>query len=207
MRILTVAASLVLGLAARGYAQGTGGSSQPDDKAKLKADILKMVEEWIRAEEEKLLKEIEKMLDEELAKRGGKEEEKKPEEKNPGAGAQEEKKPETGKTEPEKPVRARGYLGIRLRELTPDELDELGLEGPRVAVAEILPGTPAEGKLQVDDVILKIQEKKVGDVKSLAEALREVGAGEEVSIIVQRDSKEQEIKVTLARHPDDVKKE
>src|SRR5690348_15535840 len=89
-----------------GLAFATTAVAQDQDKEALKKDLLKEVEKRLKTEDDKLLKDIEKLIEEEL-KGGGK--------AAPKAAPKAEPKAEAHKR------KARGYLGVRLIELSDDE--------------------------------------------------------------------------------------
>src|SRR4029077_21234068 len=94
-----------------GLAFAASAVAQDQDKDALKKELLKEVEKRLRSEDERLLKDIEKLIDEEL--KGGEK----------AAPRVVPPKPEP-KAEPkaEAPKRkGRGYLGVRLIELTDED--------------------------------------------------------------------------------------
>ncbi len=159
-----------------------------DDKEALKRRILEAVEKKLKAEEERILKEIEKVIDEEIAKSKGV----KPSKTDP--------KPDV--TPPVKP-KARGFLGIVPADLSEDELKDLGIKGG-VGVGSVNEGSPAEkGGLQEGDVIMAVDGAAVAQPAALPGIIQKKGAGTTVTMKILRDKKELELKVTLGRHPDD----
>jgi S1-C subfamily serine protease len=149
------------------------GVALAQDNEQLKKDILKKVEEIIKANQERTLKEIEAYLDKTLGT-GGK-----------SAPTESAKKPKRKSGGP-------GFLGIQ-----PGEPGEKG----GVSVQGVSPGGPADGKLEESDVILKVNGTDVEDVQSLAQAIASAGAGNEVTLTVDRGGKKQEIKVVLGERP------
>lgn len=156
-----------------------GSAWAQDDKAKLKQEILRKVEETIKAEEARILKNIESLLDKELGS--------------------------TKTQDPAKPPSGRGFLGIRAIELTEDEREELKLkaEDGGVKIAEILAEGSADGKLETDDIILKIDGQVISNVDGLISKIQKTTAGAEVTIQVLREHKRQDVKVKLGAHPDE----
>jgi S1-C subfamily serine protease len=175
MRFLAV---VIAGLVAAGPAFAQ------DDKEKLKKEILQKVEEMIKAEEARILKQIEELLDRELAK----------------------KPDEPPKPKPdEPPKKQRGYLGVRPGELTDDDRQEFKIKEDEggVKIAEVIPETAADGKLEADDVILQVNGEKVSDVPGLIAAVQKSGAGSEITFSIVREGKRMEVKLKLGVHPDD----
>ena len=86
--------------------------------------------------------------------------------------------------------------GQMMDEATKKKAEELGAtEG--VWVAEVLENGSAFGKLEVDDVIIGIDGKRVKNFASLQEELAKHRPGDKVTVKVLRNKKEQSIEVTL----------
>src|SRR5205823_3940527 len=93
------------------------------------------------------------------------------------------------------PVRPKGsgYLGAYVEE-TKDG----------VKVMDVRPDSPADkGGLQTGDVILAINDRKVGGRDELLQRLWQRKPGARVKLTVKRDDKELEIEAMLGRNPDD----
>src|SRR5579863_2321311 len=87
--------------------------AQDQDKEALKRDLLKEVEKRLKSEEDRLLKDLEKVVDEELHRAG----------KAPAAppkAAPKTEAPAPVVPTPAAPRKVRGYLGVRLAELSDD---------------------------------------------------------------------------------------
>ncbi|MBI2932385.1 MAG: PDZ domain-containing protein [Planctomycetes bacterium] len=183
MKLVTVCGACVFALAAlQARAQ--------EDKEALKKRILEAVEKKLKAEEERILKEIEKIIDEELAKSNGV--------KPPKRAPEHERKPE-----PAKP-KGRGYLGIVPSEVTPEEAEELGIEGGvRVEAFPPQEGPAEKAGVEVGDIIVRVDGEKVTEPRKLPGLVQKKGAGAEVTLKIVRDGETRDIKVTLGRHPDD----
>ncbi|MBO5015678.1 MAG: PDZ domain-containing protein, partial [Bacteroidaceae bacterium] len=100
----------------------------------------------------------------------------------------------------------RAMLGISCRPIDNDgqmldeemkkKAEELGAtEG--VYVAEVLENGSANGVLQVDDVIIGINNKRVKNFASLQEELAKYRPGDKVTVKVLRDKKEKTLEMTL----------
>jgi len=94
------------------------------------------------------------------------------------------------------------WIGISLRAVDPALLAQLKIEGG-VIVEDVMPDSPAaKAGLKKHDVIAK-----AGDtaIKEPSDVLKAVGAAKdtEMSLLVMRDGKEQTIKVTPAKRPED----
>jgi S1-C subfamily serine protease len=89
---------------------------------------------------------------------------------------------------PAPPVKKKGALGILASE---------SIEG-KIVVRTVNPGGAAEKSgLKVGDIILKINDKAVTSFEDISSTLRALFAGDQVTIRVQREAKEEEVKVTL----------
>jgi C-terminal processing protease CtpA/Prc len=170
-----------------GLAFAAPALAQDQDKEALKRDLLKEVEKRLKTEDERLLKDIEKVIEEELNKSG----------KAPKA---------TPKTEPraEAPKKkARGYMGVKLIDLTDEDKKDLGVKNG-LKVAETVEGGPAaKAGLQTDDVILTVDGRAIDSMQELAPIMAAAGVGASVKLEVQRDGKKKIMTVVLAAHPAD----
>jgi serine protease Do len=103
----------------------------------------------------------------------------------------------------------RGWLGVRIQEVTPDIADSLNLhDGPRGAlVAGVNTGGPADqAHLRNGDVILSFNGAPVKDMRSLPRIVADTDVGKQVPVGVWRDGKEVALQAVLAEKPDDVEK-
>src|SRR6185295_7456781 len=166
--------------------------AQDQDKDNLKRDLLKEVEKRLKSEEEKLLKDIEKVIDEELHKAG------KP---APKTAPKTEPKAEPRQDAPKR--KARGYMGVKLMDLTDEDKKDLGVKSG-MKVAEVVPDGPAaKAGLQVDDVITSVDGRAVDSMQELAPIMSAAGAGTTVKLETLRDGKKKTVPVVLAPHPAD----
>jgi C-terminal processing protease CtpA/Prc len=172
--------TLLLGLAFAATAV-----AQDQDKDALKKDLLREVEKRLKTEDDKLLKEIEKLIEEEL---------------NRG------KAQGTPKAEPkaEAPKRkARGYLGVRLIELTDEEKKDLGVKSG-IKVGETIPGGPAaKAGLKVDDVILTLDGRAIDSTQDLAPIMQSSAPGATMKVEYLRGGKKSTSNLVLGVHPQD----
>lgn len=76
---------------------------------------------------------------------------------------------------------------------------DMSYGGPGVRITGVTPGSPAErAGLQEGDVVLRLGERAVNDLRGLAAALREAKAGERVPLRIRRGSEELVVEVELA---------
>lgn len=164
---------------------------EKQDREELKKRVLRRVEERLRQEEERILKEVSKIVDEEFARLRG--------EKPSTTESAGKEKPKAAKK------KARGYLGIRPGELTEEERKDLGLEGEAgIRIAEVLPDSPAEkGGLKDEDIILEIDDRKIGVPSELPPLVQSKGAGTEITVKILREKERMALTIKLAPHPDD----
>jgi C-terminal processing protease CtpA/Prc len=182
--------TLLLGLAFAGSAL-----AQDPDKDALKRDLLKEVEKRLKSEEDRLLKDIEKVIEEELNKSGKAAPKAAPKAETPKA--------ETPKAEAPK-RKARGYLGVRLVELTDDDKKDLGVKSG-LKVAETVEGGPAaKGGLLAEDVIVSVDGRAVDSMQELAPIMQAAGVGSTVKIELLRAGKKKTLNIVLAPHPADL---
>lgn len=95
----------------------------------------------------------------------------------------------------------RGYLGVRIQDLTPDMVDAIeGLESAEGAmVSEVPPGPALDAGLQSGDVILTFNGTDVVDSGQLVRMVAAAPVGETVDVIVLRDGELVTLGVTLGR--------
>ncbi|MEI7712327.1 MAG: DegQ family serine endoprotease [Rhodospirillales bacterium] len=97
----------------------------------------------------------------------------------------------------------RGWLGVRIQQVTPDIAESVGLkEATGAMVAGVNDGGPADkAKLRNGDIILKFNGQDVKDMPALPRIVAESEVGKQVPIVVWRDSKEVTLSATLAEKP------
>ncbi|MCX2721915.1 Do family serine endopeptidase [Roseibium salinum] len=95
----------------------------------------------------------------------------------------------------------RGWLGVRIQEVTDEIAESLGMGDARGAlVAGVTEGGPAEkGKIEAGDVIIRFDGRRVATMRELPRMVAETAVGKEVEVTVLRKGKEVPIKVTLER--------
>lgn len=99
----------------------------------------------------------------------------------------------------------RGWLGVRIQTVTDEIAQSLGMEKATGAlVASVTKGGPAEKyKIKVGDVILKFDNKVVGEMRRLPRIVAETTVGKAVAVDVWRQGKPVRLPVTLGEFPED----
>ena len=102
----------------------------------------------------------------------------------------------------------RGWLGVSIRDLTPDLQKSMKLNVSKGAlIAEVVKGSPAdEAGLQKNDVVTAYQGKEIPDASSLQNQVANTSIGQEITLTVLRDGKSRNFKVKIGNLQDAVKK-
>lgn len=95
----------------------------------------------------------------------------------------------------------RGWLGVRIQEVTPELAEGLGLDEPRGAlVASVQQEGPADkAGLRAGDVILRFDEQEVATMRDLPRLVAAVRAGRTVDVELWRDGEAETVEVTVER--------
>ncbi|MFQ5548480.1 MAG: DegQ family serine endoprotease [Woeseia sp.] len=95
----------------------------------------------------------------------------------------------------------RGLLGVTIATIDEESAKALGAEVDSGAlVSNIEPGSAAESAgLQVDDIIVRVDDKAIDDSRELANAIGLKGSGEQVDIEFVRNGKSRTVTATLGR--------
>lgn len=94
----------------------------------------------------------------------------------------------------------RGWLGVRIQDVTDDVAEAIGLEKAAGAIVTDVPeGPSAEAGIKAGDVIMSFDGKEVTDTRSLVKTVGNTQVGKAVRVIVFRDGKTETLKVTLGR--------
>ena len=94
----------------------------------------------------------------------------------------------------------RGWLGVRIQDVTEDVAEAIGLEKAEGALVTDVPeGPAAEAGMLAGDVILSFDGKEVGDTRGLVRRVGNTEVGKTVRIVVFREGSTQTLKVTLGR--------
>ena len=94
----------------------------------------------------------------------------------------------------------RGWLGVRIQDVTDDVAEAMGLEEVRGALVTDVPeGPAAEAGMESGDVIMSFDGKPVEDTRGLVRQVGNTTVGKTVRVVVFRDGKTKTLKVTLGR--------
>lgn len=98
----------------------------------------------------------------------------------------------------------RGYLGVRIQDLTPAEARNMGLpEGVAgAAVLEVMPDSPAaHAGLQVEDVIVSVNGQGTQNVNELRNIVASIPPDEKVEVAFYRGGQKQTVEVKTGDQP------
>ena len=94
----------------------------------------------------------------------------------------------------------RGWLGVRIQDVTDDLAEGLGLEEARGALVTDVPEGPAmEAGMAAGDVILSFDGVEVEDTRALVRQVGDTEVGKEVRVLVFRGGETETLRVTLGR--------
>ena len=94
----------------------------------------------------------------------------------------------------------RGWLGVRIQDVTEDVAEAMGLEGTAGALITDVPDGPAkDAGLLSGDVILKFDGADVADTRGLVRQVGNTEVGKAVRVVVNREGQTETIMVTLGR--------
>jgi serine protease Do len=99
----------------------------------------------------------------------------------------------------------RGWLGVRIQEVTPEIAESLGLHDPNGAMVAGVSddGPAAKAKIHNGDIILRFNNEDVKSWHNLPRIVAETAIGQNVPVTIWRDGKQQDIQVSVAELPDD----
>jgi serine protease Do len=94
----------------------------------------------------------------------------------------------------------RGWLGVRIQDVTEEIADALGLESTAGALVTEVPDGPAKkAGIEAGDVILSFDGQDVADTRELVRIVGDAEVGKTVRVVVFRDGKTRTVLVTLGR--------
>jgi serine protease Do len=102
----------------------------------------------------------------------------------------------------------RGWLGVRIQQVTPELAESLDLGSPRGALVAGLDdkGPAKPGGIQPGDVVVKFDGHDIKEMRDLPRIVADTPVGKEVDVVVIRKGKEQILKVTIGRLKEDSQK-
>jgi serine protease Do len=94
----------------------------------------------------------------------------------------------------------RGWLGVRIQDVTPDVAEALGLADAKGALVTDVPEGPAkEAGMQAGDVITSFDGVEVDDTRELVRKVADTDVGKETKVVVLRDGQTETLTITLGR--------
>ncbi|MEY4871542.1 MAG: hypothetical protein RLZZ563_872 [Pseudomonadota bacterium] len=94
----------------------------------------------------------------------------------------------------------RGWLGVRIQDVTPDVAEAMGLADAKGALITDVPEGPAkEGGMMAGDVITTFDGTEIGSVRDLTRQVADSPVGAAVPVIVLRDGETMTLSITLGR--------
>jgi serine protease Do len=99
----------------------------------------------------------------------------------------------------------RGWLGVRIQQVTPDIAESIGMKEPTGAmIAGVTDGGPADtARIRNGDVILRFDGQDVKDMRSLPRIVADTEIGKQVPVVIWRDGKEVTLRAKVGELPDD----
>ncbi|WP_371170003.1 Do family serine endopeptidase [Aliiroseovarius sp. 2305UL8-7] len=97
----------------------------------------------------------------------------------------------------------RGWLGVRIQDITDDIAEALGLENTNGALVTDVPDGPAkDAGIEPNDIILSFDGTDVTDTRELVRIVGNAPVGKAVRVVILRDGKTETLKITLGRRED-----
>ena len=102
----------------------------------------------------------------------------------------------------------RGWLGVSIRDLTPEQVKKMGLKNRAGAmVAEVVPDSPAqEAGIKKDDVVVMFRNHKIEDAATLQSNVADTPIGETAHLTILRDGKTIDINARIGNLDNAMKK-
>jgi serine protease Do len=100
----------------------------------------------------------------------------------------------------------RGWLGVRIQQVTPEIAESLGLHE---AVGAMVAGVNADGpadhaQIRNGDIILRFNGQEIREMRHLPRIVAETEIGKQVPVVLWRDGKEVTVQASVGEMPDDV---
>ena len=98
-----------------------------------------------------------------------------------------------------------GWLGVRIDEISEDNVRDYGLDAPRgVGIEGVVPGQPAaQAGIRAKDVILEVDGRSIGNPRELQRVISTTAVGTPVRVSLWREGQVQELTVTVGRFPEE----
>jgi serine protease Do len=102
-----------------------------------------------------------------------------------------------------------GWLGVRIRDLSESETEDLSVkrgvrEAYGVLIADVLKDTPAEAAgLRAGDLIVSIDGRPIVETRGLQRLVGGTPPGRDVQVVVVRDGRRREMAIRVGAMPDD----
>ncbi len=94
----------------------------------------------------------------------------------------------------------RGWLGVKIQDVTADMAEAMGLPKPEGAlVSEVPDGPSRDAGVKAGDVIINFDKGGIRNTRDLMRRVADAPVGKKVRVVVLRDGKQQTIVVTLGR--------
>ena len=94
----------------------------------------------------------------------------------------------------------RGWLGVRIQDVTDDMAEAMGLDSAAGALVTDVPDGPAaEAGMKAGDVILSFDGTEVEDTRELVTQVGNTSVGKTVQVVVSREGETETLEVTLGR--------
>jgi serine protease DegQ len=97
----------------------------------------------------------------------------------------------------------RGWLGVEMTELTPEQAKELGvLDQSGALIARVVPGGPAaRAGLRPGDVVRSLNAKSVADSGTLLREITSLAPGQTAELVIVRNGKERQARIEVGQRP------
>jgi serine protease Do len=94
----------------------------------------------------------------------------------------------------------RGWLGVRIQDLTEDIAEAIGIESiDGILVTEVPDGPAKDGGIKSGDIILVFDEIEVGDTKELVRVVGKTAVDKTVNVVLLRKGKRKTVRVRLGQ--------
>jgi serine protease Do len=102
----------------------------------------------------------------------------------------------------------RGWLGVSIRDLTPDQVKSMKLKDKKGAlIADVVPNSPAEkAGLKKGDLVVQFREQPIEDAAALQRRVGDTPVGDTADLTISRDGKSIDLTVTIGSMDDAVRR-